>query len=228
MKLLIFDTETTGLPKLKKPSKEQPNNWPHIVSISWVILDSQTNKIERERSYIIKPFNWIIPEEATKIHGISQEQAEKEGQPLARVLGEFLAETYDMLVAHNMNFDYNVLDNAVRWDLEMAFTEVKKPKVCTMELSRDLCNLKNLFGKPKVPKLKELYEHAFGVPPPEDRLHNSLYDAQILAKIVQEYNPLRVKMNLTKHGEEPVRRYAHSKNGSKILSIRIEDPDSTK
>lgn len=48
MKLLIFDTETTGLPKSRKASTEGPNNWPHIVSISWVILDSDTNKIEKQ------------------------------------------------------------------------------------------------------------------------------------------------------------------------------------
>lgn len=223
MKLLVFDTETTGLPKARKASKEGPNNWPHIVSISWVILDSVTNKIEKERYYLIKPMSWEIPEESVKIHGITTEKATKEGESLAKVLGEFLAEAYDVLVAHNMDFDYNVLDNAVRWDLEMAFRDIKKPKICTMELSKDLCNLRNLFGKPKVPKLKELYEHAFGSPPPEDQLHNSLYDTKILVKIIQEYDPLRVKMNLTRVQPELTRRDVTAKNEARILSIRLGD-----
>ena len=68
MKLLIFDTETTGLPKSRKPSKEESNNWPHLVSISWIILDSETNQIEKERSYIVQPKGWIIPEESVRIH----------------------------------------------------------------------------------------------------------------------------------------------------------------
>lgn len=221
MKLLIFDTETTGLPKSRKLSKEEPNNWPHIVSISWVILDSETNKIEKEQSYIVKPGNWEIPEESVRIHGITKEKAEQLGEPLAKILGLFLAEEYDMLVAHNMEFDYNVLDNAIRWDLEMAFTEIKKPKICTMELGRDLCNLKTLFGKPKAPKLKEFYEKAFGNLPAEDQLHNSFYDTMILTKIIQEYKPLRVKMNLEKEEQEVVRHYVHSKNDSRVLSIRL-------
>lgn len=223
MKLLIFDTETTGLPKSRKPSKEGPNNWPHMVSISWVILDSETNQIVKERSYVVQPRNWTIPEESIRIHGITQEKAQQDGVSLATILGEFLAERYDMLVAHNMEFDYNVLDNAVRWDLDMSFNDIKKPKICTMELSRDLCKLRTLFGKPKAPKLKELYEHAFGSPPDESQLHNSLYDTKVLTKIIQEYKPLRVKMNLVKGEQEAVRQYVHSKDGSRILSIRLGD-----
>lgn len=222
MKLLIFDTETTGLPKSRKPSKEEPNNWPHIVSISWVILDSETNKIESEKSYIVKPRNWVIPEDSIKIHKITNEKASSEGMPLEKVLGEFLSENYDALVAHNIEFDYNVLDNAIRWDLEMAFTEIKKPKLCTMELSKDICNLKNLFGKPKPPKLSELYQQAFRTLPPADQLHNSLYDTKILAKIIQEFVPLRVKMNLTKGEQTIVNKNDSSKNDTRILSIRLE------
>jgi len=221
MKLLIFDTETTGLPKSRKSSKEESNNWPHIVSISWVILNSQTNKIEKERSYIVKPGGWTIPEESVRIHGITTEKANQLGEPLAKVLGEFLAEDYDTLVAHNMEFDYNVLDNAIRWDLEMAFTEIKKPKLCSMELSRDLCNLKNLFGKPKSPKLKELYQRAFGTLPEEDQLHNSLYDVKVLTKVIQEFEPLRIKMNLAVPVQQIVKQNVTSKNDSRILSIRL-------
>jgi DNA polymerase III epsilon subunit-like protein len=221
MKILIFDTETTGLPKSRKASQEEPNNWPHIVSISWVILDSKTNKVQKERSYIIKPMNWEIPEESIRIHGITTEKANQVGESLATVLGEFLAEEYDALVAHNMEFDYNVLDNAIRWDLEMVFTHLKKPKFCTMELSRNICNLRTLFGKPKVPKLKELYEFAFGKAPDETQLHNSLYDTMILVKIIQEFEPLRVKMNLTTTQPQITRQYVGTKNDSRILSIRL-------
>lgn len=221
MKLLIFDTETTGLPKSRKLSKEEPNNWPHIVSISWVILDSLTNKIEKERSYIVKPMDWEIPEESVRIHGITAEKANSLGESLAKVLGELLAEEYDALVAHNMEFDYNVLDNAIRWDLKMAFTEIKKPKFCSMELSRDICNLKNLFGKPKSPKLKELYHTAFGSNPQEDQLHNSFYDTMLLVKIIQEFEPLRAKMNLSSSIQHVAKQYVSSKNDARVLSIRL-------
>lgn len=223
MKILIFDTETTGLPKTRKLSKEGPNNWPHIVSISWIVLDSNTNHIEKEMSYIVQPRNWLISEESIKIHGITSEIAEKDGVPLAKALGEFLAEKYDMIVAHNMEFDYNVLDNAIRWDLGLVFSEIKKPKICTMELGRNICNLKNLFGRSKVPKLKELYEYTFGSPPDETQLHNSLYDTKILAKIIQSCVPLRVKMNLAQSNISNTIHNARQKDGSKVLSIRLGD-----
>lgn len=221
MRLLIFDTETTGLPRSRKPSSEGPNNWPHIVSISWVILDSETNEIEKERHYIVKPEGWIIPEESIRIHKITNEIAEKEGVSLSKAMGEFLAEMYDGLVAHNMEFDYNVLDNAIRWDLNMAFNEIRKPKMCTMELSRNICNMKTVFGKPKAPKLSELYTYAFGTAPDMDTLHNSLVDTKLLASIIQEFKPLRLKMNLTE-GEEyiPIQN-ARQKSNSGVLSIRL-------
>ena len=184
MKLLIFDTETTGLPRLKIPANIEPNNWPHIVSISWVILDSDTNQIEKRRSYIIRPINWTIPEESVEIHGITSEKALQDGVQLSSVVGEFLAEQYDVLVAHNLEFDYNVLCNAIIWDLELPFKEFRKKKMCTMELSRNICNLKTLFGKPKSPKLSELYEHVFKKKPSSVDLHNSIYDVQILTEIV--------------------------------------------
>lgn len=221
MKLLIFDTETTGLPKSRKPSSEGPNNWPHIVSISWVILDSETNEIQKERYYVIKPQGWTIPEEAIRIHKITNEIAERDGVSLSTTMGEFLAETYDALVAHNIEFDYNVLDNAIRWDLSMAFNEIRKPKLCTMELSRNICNMRTLFGKPKAPKLSELYTHVFGTAPDMDTLHNSLVDTKLLVKIVQECKPLRVKMNLTEGEQYVAIQNARQKTNSGVLSIRL-------
>lgn len=225
MKLLIFDTETTGLPKSRKPSSEGPNNWPHIVSISWVILDSETNQIEKERSYTIKPNGWTIPEESIRIHKITNEIAERDGVSLSAVMGEFLAESYDSLVAHNMEFDYNVLDNAIRWDLGMAFNEIRKQKICTMELSRTICNMKTLFGKPKAPKLSELYTYAFGTAPDMDALHNSLVDTKLLVKIVQEFKPLRVKMNLTDPDQYRTIQNARQKSSTGVLSIRLGNTD---
>ena len=68
MKLLIFDTETTGLPKNRQPAERGPDNWPHIVSISWIVLDTDTNKEVKRRSYIIQPNGWHIPEESVRIH----------------------------------------------------------------------------------------------------------------------------------------------------------------
>ena len=142
MKLLIFDTETTGLPINKRQSAlSKPNNWPHIVSISWVILDSKTSKIIKEENHIIKPLNWTIPEEATNIHGITSEIAEN-GEDLSKVIRQFMSDPCDMIVAHNAEFDMNVLINAIVWDLGMEPPSFPK-QICTMKLTTN--NTKDKF-----------------------------------------------------------------------------------
>lgn len=200
MKLLIFDTETTGLPKSKLPAQAGPNNWPHIVSISWIILDTVTNKIEKIKSYIVKPNNWTIPEDSVKIHGITNEVANSSGVPLDVPIIELLNEDYDAVAAHNLEFDINVLNNAILWDLGFQSSGLRGIKFCTMNLSRDICKLPGKFKGYKPPKLKELYLLAFGELPEESKLHGSLYDAQILTEIIKRFEPLRQLMGLNVTG----------------------------
>ena len=194
MKLLIFDTETTGLPLKKLPAEKEPGNWPHIVSISWVILDSSTNEILTQQNFVVKPDGWQIPAESTAIHGISHDLAEKTGKELAYVMCVFLEEEYDVLVAHNIEFDINVLISAIKWDLKLCLPLFPK-QICTMKLSKNICKLPGNFGY-KYPKLKELYFHAFQKYPFEAKLHNSMYDVLILTELVQKYEPLRKLMDL--------------------------------
>lgn len=220
MKLLIFDTETTGLPRIRIPAMLESNNWPHIVSISWVILNSESNKIEKQKNYIVKPLNWIILEDSIKIHGITNEKAHQEGSNLSTVIGEFLAEKYDILVAHNLEFDLNVLYNAIRWDLDLPFTALNKKSYCTMDLSRDICKLKGSFGLYKYPKLSELYEYTFKKPPTSSSLHNSLYDTLILTEIVQSCQELRRKMDLIPE-TQLIQKNESSKNSSRVLSLNL-------
>jgi DNA polymerase III epsilon subunit-like protein len=193
MKALIFDTETTGLPKSRSPATDGPNNWPHIVSISWVILDD--NKITKQREYIVKPDNWVIPEDSIKIHGITNEIANAKGQPLQTVMMEFLGEHCDVIIAHNMNFDYNVIMNAIKWDLEFDFNGFNVPIRCSMVASKSECKLPGRFGY-KVPKLKELYEFIFKKSPNDSKLHGSLYDALILTECIQHCSWLQAALSL--------------------------------
>jgi DNA polymerase-3 subunit alpha len=199
MKLLIFDTETTGLPKQRfEDANKKPNNWPHIVSISWVVLESETNKIVSQRSYIIKP-QWVIPNESIAIHKITNEIAHRDGVPLRNAIVEFLAEPYDKMIAHNIEFDINVIENAVVWDLKMGEKWLPKSLDCTMIISQRYCKLPGKFGSiHKLPKLKELYEFIFKRQPAEDKLHGSLYDTLILVECIQNCEWLRNELGLTK------------------------------
>jgi len=72
---LVFDVETTGLPKNWKAPISKLSNWPRIVQIGWYSYDKQENLLE-SKSYIIKPDGFSIPESSKKIHGISTNFAE--------------------------------------------------------------------------------------------------------------------------------------------------------
>ena len=82
---LFFDTETTGLPRNWKAPVTDLNNWPRMIQIAWILSDNKGNRIESD-DFIIKPENFKIPIEASKVHGISTEKAINEGEELEKVL----------------------------------------------------------------------------------------------------------------------------------------------
>ena len=196
MRIVVFDTETTGLPKLRgTDAKHVRNNWPHIVSISWMVLENDI--VIETHSHIIKPNNWIIPNDSIAIHGITNEIAMKEGEDLGYVMDKFMYQHYDLLIAHNMEFDENVLINAIYWDLGRSnFLQFPHPKRCTMRMSKDICKLPGKYGY-KPPRLSELYKYVFGKDPEMNRLHGSLYDVEVLVKVIQNSPELREKLGLT-------------------------------
>ena len=80
MKVLCFDTETTGLWKNPKAQITDDKNWPHIVQLAWILLDMETGRVISSNSFIIKMANdQKIPVESTKIHGITNEDMDLYG-----------------------------------------------------------------------------------------------------------------------------------------------------
>lgn len=215
MRIILFDTETTGLPKTREPATKGPNNWPHMVSIAWIIMEDDV--IIDQKYFIVKP-EWDIPEDSIKIHGITYEKATAEGVPLRSVVETFLAEQCDLLVAHNMNFDYNVLTHAILWDIGMKMPTFPK-LFCTMEASRNFLSIPFANGRGyKSPKLSELYEFVMKLPPRQSELHNSLYDTQLLVEIVLRSTILRPMMGLIAVNTTP-RKNVNPKNEWKTLTI---------
>ncbi len=157
---LIFDTETTGLPKNYKAPVTDLNNWPRLVQIAWRHCDNSGN-ILSEPNYIVKPQGFNIPEDAVKVHGISTETAINEGIDLEVVLNEFskAMERSNFLVAHNMKFDEKIVGaEFLRADFDNRLTDI--PKICTMEMSTDHCRLPGPYGY-KWPSLSELHYKLF-------------------------------------------------------------------
>lgn len=170
---LFFDTETTGLPRNWNASVSELSNWPRLVQIAWILCDKDGNYLE-ERSYIIKPESFRIPVDASSIHGITTEHAEREGVSLQAVLIEFqdFITQADFIVAHNISFDEKIV-GAEFLRKNMPNSLVFKQRICTKEKSTNFCAIPspNGFNDYKWPKLGELYYKLFG------KIFNETHDA---------------------------------------------------
>ena len=78
--------------------------FPNIVQLAWAVN-------EKERSFIIKPEGWEIPEASIEVHGITAERANAEGVPFADIIDEFLEDCKKarLLVGHNIYFDTSIV-----------------------------------------------------------------------------------------------------------------------
>lgn len=162
---LVFDCETTGLPRIRHFSPEVVEEWPRLVQIAWARYDRKGAPGDA-RCHIVRPEGFRIPADATRIHGITDARARREGRDLAEVLDEFLeAATVPgtTLVAHNFDYDRNVVaGEIIRSRKPLAFLEIAG--ICTMKSTTDLVRLPRPgggFGY-KWPTLEELHTWVFG------------------------------------------------------------------
>ncbi|MCK5137195.1 MAG: DNA polymerase III subunit alpha [Bacteroidales bacterium] len=159
---LIFDTETTGLPKRDNVPISDVDNWPRVVQIAWQLHDESGDLVEHH-NLLIRPDGFEIPYSAVKVHGISTEKAARHGVTLKEGLSLFNESVAraKYLVGHNVSFDINALGaEFFRSETETSFLE--KKQVCTMRSSTDHLKMPGgRGGRFKPPKLMELYEYLF-------------------------------------------------------------------
>ncbi|MFT6960090.1 MAG: DNA polymerase-3 subunit alpha, partial [Polaribacter sp.] len=161
---LIFDTETTGLPKSWNAPITNTGNWPRCVQIAWQLHDEMGNVIEHN-DFLIKPDGYNIPYDAERIHGISTELAEEQGISLDECLAlfnEVLGKT-KFIVGQNLNFDLNIMGcEFYRLGVENKMTPLPILDTCTEKTAR-MCQIPGgRGGKFKLPTLTELHHHLFG------------------------------------------------------------------
>ncbi len=172
--LLVFDTETTGLPDFRSPS-EAPHQ-PHITQLAAQLFDADNpTTILGSINMMIQPDGWTIPEELERLTGITTDLARKHGVPLVHALSSFVAlwQSCDLRIAHNEGFDARMVRIELfrthpgheglheLWKAGAAF--------CTANNSTKILNLPPTakmvaagFNKPKMPNLGEAYRHFTG------------------------------------------------------------------
>lgn len=139
---LIFDTETTGLPKRWDAPLSDSENWPRCIQIAWQIHDASGELIAHQ-DYLIQPTGFTIPFDSEQVHGISTALAEEQGVSLSEVLEDFQAAIKGVayVVGHNISFDRNIMGaEFLRQGLEDPLEGKTVIDTCTEETAT-LCKL---------------------------------------------------------------------------------------
>ena len=188
MKVLVFDTETTGLPQRdengKSPSLYDTTKWPYIIQLSYILYDTEKNQILVNHDHIIRLEKHVhISKESIDVHGITREQSEREGVNITEALELFDISMMaaDMIIAHNLSFDKQmVIVECIRHKQAAPF-KFKLPEqyFCTMKNTVELCRIETISKKNgekffKYPTLSELHYKMFGIVP--ENTHDAMVD----------------------------------------------------
>lgn len=172
MKYLIVDTETNGLPQCHHLPVTDLPNWPRLISVAWGLYDDEGHELSRRYEFV-KPDGFRWNKVAQRIHGITPEQAERKGKPLAEILEQLHrdVEKADALVGHNIGFDFGVI-GAEFLRLQKAQSGSvgelpARPLLCTMEASA------NVTANREPTRLDELYRLLTG------RRMKGMHDASV-------------------------------------------------
>lgn len=160
---LFFDTETSDMFKFNESYKSKHQPWP--VQLGMILAEEDMTYARLD--IMVQPDDRKINPHAFSVHGISEEMAQKGGQPEAFICEMFLyyMESADTLVCHNTDFDISIMAASMHRTgaSEDTINELlNKPRFCTMKKGTDLCKLPGRYGSYKWPKLQELYLFLFG------------------------------------------------------------------
>ncbi|MEE3326577.1 MAG: 3'-5' exonuclease [Myxococcota bacterium] len=182
-KILVFDTETTGMVAWKTPDEAETQ--PHLVQLGMLLVDTLSWKALSRHSCLVQlPDGVVMDPGALQAHGIDEDHCRTFGIP-ARVACELFCATVrqaDLVVAHNLRFDRIVMEAACQRDgVEIDWVS-EVPGYCTMESSTPIVRLPGKKGH-KWPTLAEAYAHFTGET--LHGAHDALVDAEACLAIYQ-------------------------------------------
>ena len=166
MKILVIDTETTGLPK-RNTSIYKTEEWPYIIQLSFILFDTiSLNIIYKYNEYIKPPENITISQDSFNIHKISNEFVNKNGINIVDALTSLntILMMSDLIIGHNISFDKQIIIvEFIRNNIKSNLTNQKY--FCTMKNYVNYCKIPKPSDplKFKYPKLSELYKTIFNL-----------------------------------------------------------------
>ena len=196
--IIFFDFETTGLipPIIQSDGRQYNPNYRRLemydearaVQLAFCVYHND-GSIHSNHNHIIKPVDFAIPSESTEIHKITHMDAMNNGDNINDVLDnfEYYLDRSSLLVAHNINFDRNIL-------LSEAYRQRRYKLVDKISNKRYFCTMRGYgikdfvripskyYNGYKNPKLIELHNKLFTERVPVNAWHNALTDAKITAK----------------------------------------------
>ena len=190
MKILIIDTESTGLFDYKKRADEEGQ--PRIAQLAAVLLEVNDDWTERnliaDKSCLIRPDGWEMPADlAEKLgHGLTQERLLADGVPIADALNTYL-ELFDqaeLIAGFNVEYDLKLVRGELR-RLGLPDRYAERPVFCAMRASTQICAIpKKKGGGFKLPKLGEAVEILLGTP--ITGAHNADDDVRSTLLVIRE------------------------------------------
>ena len=160
MKILVFDTETTGFIDKKNPSTQ---GQPYIIQFAGILGELKEWKYSElaRKNILINP-GISIPYGASQVHHIYDIDV-KNSPNMAESIDEimsFLNEA-DTLIGHNIEYDEDMLKLELRRYQKLHLYHPSQV-ICTMKTTVDFCALQWNGERFKYPKLGELYKKLFG------------------------------------------------------------------
>ncbi len=171
--LIVFDLETTGLPKAEGSDLDMQ---PKIIEFGAIKLTEELIEVDR-LEFFCNPKHLLDPK-ITKITGITDDMLKDEKPFIAHLdrLNEFFLGTKRMF-AHNLGFDRKIL----KFELERLDKVTSFPwpyeHTCTVEVGQ------RVWGKMR--KLGDIYEELF-----EEKIagaHRSINDVEATLRIIEWY-----------------------------------------
>lgn len=185
--ITVFDFETTG--KIERGIPAGHPRFPRAVSMGIVCLPVLADHELTAGTAIIRPEGFVIPADATRVHGVTTERALAEGKPAVDVISAMskLFERSTVVVSHNIQFDGAIFESECE-HLNFDNPMNRRWLLCTMLRGTSVCAIPGRHGDFKWPSLLELFVRLYGEDHPlfsrffSDRdVHDPLDDTRIAA-----------------------------------------------